>query len=506
MDLFLVGFAVALIVFIAVMTFRGFQTPSLGIDVNVQTALIHSADVTPVDFRVRVTDGASHEGVSLLWKKPAWVDVISSQPQMTNAGEIYLGSMRPFESRDIHFLIRVKAVTGTVLPFDGVLHQYALFGIPQYANVSAGSWTISSSSVRVDVPVKGDGIVSGGSFPLVVANDGNANAPLETLRLTQHDGAPNATINNGETFLTMTDLAPKSKRVVFVDLGATSATSVHLRWELQDSAQAVDAGEQTLAVRRGIDVRITDPLTWIPAKAEAMVSYQNGTHPARVFVEHPLLRDASSTASYRLYALQPGDGTVSIPLDAGRTSSSSRWSALPIQDDEGSSTFGVRSIGSITAAVPFAADARYYTAAGDQVGIGPLPPQVGKTTSYWVVWSVGPTETDLTNVVMHATLPSHVQATGKFASADGGAFSSDASSVTWSLPVLSATHGEAVTFAFEVAYTPSVDQRGSIPTIVNVSTLHATDVQTNESVVGLAPIVTTDLQKDAKASGKGSVR
>lgn len=506
LDLFLVGFIIALVIFIGVMTFRGFHTATIGIDLSAQTALIHSADVTPVDVRVRVTDGATHQGVSILWQKPAWVDIVSSVPAMTNSGEVYLGTMYPFEERDVHLIVRVKAVPGTRIPVGGIVHQYALFGIPQYADFSGGNWMVASSAVHVNIPVKATGVISGGSVPLVVSNDSITAAPLETLRLTQHDGAPNATINNGDTFLTIADLAPKSQRVVFVDLGQTNVTSVHLKWELQDAAQAVDAGEQMLTVQPTMDARITDPLIWFASKSLAEISYQNGSHPARIFVEHPLLSDATSSAPFRLYALQPSGGSLSLSLDASRTTSSSRWSALPIQDDERGTIFGARSIGLLSASVTFNAEARYYTPAGDQVGIGPLPPHVGQTTSYWIVWSVGPTETDLTNVTLRAALPSHVQATGKFASQFGGSFSSDASSVLWSLPVLSATHGDVATFAFEVALNPSVDQRGTIPTIVNVSTLHATDVQTNDAVVGMSPVITADLKNDPKVSGKGNVR
>ena len=50
----------------------------------------------------------------------------------------------------------------------------------------------------------------------------------------------------------------------------------------------------------------------------------------------------------------------------------------------------------------------YYSPQGDQLGVGPLPPQVGVSTSYWIFWEIDNLGNRLTDVAVSAELPEGV--------------------------------------------------------------------------------------------------
>lgn len=505
-DLFLVGFAAALFIFLAAIVLEGTRTADPGMDVSVSTAAIRASDDTPVEIRLRVTDRQNHQDVRIVWHPPEWVDVVSSDPAISKAGIIFVGAFRPGEERSIRMRLRVRALAGSKIPFDFLLRQSGIFGFDRISDIRAGERLVRSSALHADPVVDAGAIVSDGSYPLAVTNEGSATTTLATLRLTAHDGAPDASFSTGGSFLSLSNIAPGERRIVFVDLGATSATSVRLAWELQDGAQAVFDGEKALAVATDIPVQIQEPLRWIRGQTEASVAFVNGSTPERIFVAHPLLRDASPDVPFRMFALGPVGGTLRLPLDVSRTTSATQWSVVPVEDSAEGSVIGKRTTGLISSTIPFKTDVRYYTALGDQIGIGPMPPKVGERTDLWIVWSVGPMETDLTDLVLKTTLPSQVTAVGKFASAIAGTFLADGPGVTWTIPVLAATKGEPVTFAFEVELLPTRDMKNALAMIVGESFAEARDVQTGEILEATAPGQTTDLPSDQKAKGKGVVQ
>jgi hypothetical protein len=114
---------------------------------------------------------------------------------------------------------------------------------------------------------------------------------------------------------------------------------------------------------------------------------------------------------------------------------------------------------------------QYLTPSGDQLGVGPNPPRVGETTTYWVTWSVTSTSARLADLVIRGTLASDVRATGRHASMIPGTFKKTASTVTWSIPSLPVTQGDAARFSFEVTVTPTSTERGE-----DVMLIESTDV------------------------------
>lgn len=120
-------------------------------------------------------------------------------------------------------------------------------------------------------------------------------------------------------------------------------------------------------------------------------------------------------------------------------------------------------------------EARYYTAEGDQLGRGPLPPQVGKTTKYWIFITIANTTNAIEDVSLSTSLPEGVEFTGKQSTTIGPAlvFNSTNRSVSWNYYTLPANSQTGL--YFEVAVTPSNSQAGKNLRLTNTISLSATD-------------------------------
>lgn len=119
--------------------------------------------------------------------------------------------------------------------------------------------------------------------------------------------------------------------------------------------------------------------------------------------------------------------------------------------------------------------ARYYTSEGDQLGRGPLPPQVGKTTKYWIAINIANTSNALNDAVFTGSLPAGVEFTGKQSVTIGPqiTFNPSSRAVSWrhhSLPAYSQTG-----LYFEVAITPQSSQIGQNILLTNSLNFSAVD-------------------------------
>ncbi len=125
-------------------------------------------------------------------------------------------------------------------------------------------------------------------------------------------------------------------------------------------------------------------------------------------------------------------------------------------------------------------ETRYYTAEGDQLGRGPLPPQVGKTTKYWIFIKINNTTNAISDATFSASLPGGIELTGKQSTSIGPQlnYNSVARAISWkynSLPANSQTG-----LYFEVAVTPSASQIDQNILLTNDLQFSATDEFTNK--------------------------
>lgn len=156
--------------------------------------------------------------------------------------------------------------------------------------------------------------------------------------------------------------------------------------------------------------------------------------------------------------------------------------------------------------------ARYYSAEGDQIGRGPLPPVVGETTKYWIFLELDNQLHAVEDLRVTAKLAEGVSFTGKSSVTTGEAIqvSQGSNQVSWQLDALpdykTNFSNQRFGAAIEVAFTPTAEQVGK-----SVVLMREIEVQGRDSVTGLvvsdqAPLVTNNLLNDAFASDTGEVQ
>ena len=151
-------------------------------------------------------------------------------------------------------------------------------------------------------------------------------------------------------------------------------------------------------------------------------------------------------------------------------------------------------------------DARYFNEDGVPLGSGPLPPVLGQQTVYRVTWNLANTLHELTDLKMSAKLPDNVIWTGK-STVDAGDLRFDAADgkMIWALNWLPTTI-KNVSVNFDVGLTPTADQVGKVPTLIDATIMEATDKVAATKMLLSSPPLTTSLDNDSAAEGKARVQ
>ena len=155
--------------------------------------------------------------------------------------------------------------------------------------------------------------------------------------------------------------------------------------------------------------------------------------------------------------------------------------------------------------------ARYWSESGDQLGRGPLPPEAGKATRYWIFWNAKNTTGAVDGVRVTGILPTNVSFTGKASVPFGDApqFDPATRAITWNagdIPAWPGVDSPSVGAAFEVALIPTPDQAGIYPPLVIDQKIFGTDDVTGIALGNAAPDLTAHLIADPKAADTGTVR
>ncbi len=236
-------------------------------------------------------------------------------------------------------------------------------------------------------------------------------------------------------------------------------------------------------------------LSWNKTQAPALADLQSGqiatmSFSVPVLAVIPMVQDADRDQHV----------TATISLQSTDAASNSASPAQP-------NTVVVTKIGT---AMTFAAEARYYDSTGAVIGSGALPPMVGKTTVYRVNWTVTNTTSDASTLIVKATLPNSVMWPGTNLSRDAGDLSFDpvTRTVQWTLNVLPAGTGgrlPALTAHFDVSITPTTEQIGTTPVLLETPSATATDSYTTRTLTGSVATLSTDIPTDTKAGGQSVV-
>jgi len=131
---------------------------------------------------------------------------------------------------------------------------------------------------------------------------------------------------------------------------------------------------------------------------------------------------------------------------------------------------------------------------------GPLPPKVGETTAYTVLWQVKNFYNDVENIKVKAVLPSEVKLTGEiFPKESKLSFDFKSRELVWDVGDIEAGR-DILTLAFQVALTPNSQQRGQTPLLIKDARIIGEDQWTEEILESSAEAVNTTLPDDETVS------
>ncbi len=495
-DLSLLGIVAILLAFNLTLFIQSYKSASPGLGLEFNAPPLVAADETPLALKVRVLDGKVHDGVNIGWHLPPWIEVIQSNPQIASDGTVYIGTLEPGQDRVSQLLVRIRTQAGSKVPIGFSVTQYdPLMLYLEYSG--SETRTVERSALSIEPVFKEASYMSGASVPFVVANDGRLTAHAVSLRLTGHEGAPDAGFGSADSF-TVGEMAPGERRLVFVDLGKTTAAAINLKLELQDAAQTVAKKELDLPVTVSGNVEIADAVITADGK---LVFDHAAPGASSVLVSCTAI--TTKKDPYQIIDLSAEQKETELsPVDGQPFRS---CSIIPIDRSSGSMVLVSKTEAVAKGALPFVAAARYYSNLGDQLGVGPLPPRVGEATTYWVTWTVGPFDSDLRDVELTTDLPEEVRATGKFASSIPGTFETDGKKITWSFPSLRMVGQEKSVFAFEIEFMPTEKDLGQAVRLLDGSVLTALTLKDGMPVRTEAVGDDTKILTDEKAGGRGMI-
>jgi hypothetical protein len=149
-----------------------------------------------------------------------------------------------------------------------------------------------------------------------------------------------------------------------------------------------------------------------------------------------------------------------------------------------------------TTDVKLSSFARYYTGDGEQLGVGPIPPRVGKTTSYWIFISVDNFIHNLDNAKITATLPENVIFTGKSSVAYGDNINVDNQELSWIIGDLDSKNDQIIAAAFEISITPTIDSVDQTVNLLKNVSFSAIDSITKVNINKINSNITTKTNDD----------
>lgn len=139
---------------------------------------------------------------------------------------------------------------------------------------------------------------------------------------------------------------------------------------------------------------------------------------------------------------------------------------------------------------------------------GPIPPQVGKTTTYVMHWKITNVSNDLSDVKLVSSLPNGVKWTGQaYPGEEKFSYNERTNQIVWEVGNVRAGAGIVSSkreVAFQIVIKPQPSQAGTMPVLLNRATLTGKDTFTGEDVTVTAPQKDTQLPEDATVDYAGA--
>ncbi len=151
----------------------------------------------------------------------------------------------------------------------------------------------------------------------------------------------------------------------------------------------------------------------------------------------------------------------------------------------------------------------YYEPSQGIYNLGPIPPKVNELTNYTIHWQVINVSNDLDGVIIKSVLPQginymnyHINKLNK------GQFSYNdrTKEIIWNIGKVPAGTGKTLPLyelIFQIGLTPSINQVGSSPILINQSQIEGRDIFTGINLNSISPAVDTSVPDDTKVNAYG---
>jgi hypothetical protein len=482
--------------------------PAPLVSLSLSTPALTAGAPEPLALTVRSNAAEPLKNVRLRWRFPAGTQLLQSAPLLSADGSVFLGDLHPGSETVSHVIARSFLAIGETATFT-VEVSYDLENGSRFTFFGSAMRPIEASALVADIPeaVRSARFVSfeGTTIPIQVTNRTSSTLPLVHLTY-QINGT------DGEERRTLGDLLPGENRFIFVPL-KPSKGDFQISWNVGAASRDLMKGAWS-AVGYQTDVpRIEGRLisrTAIPTRFTAVFDDTDGG----LVIIHPSLSEQVMTFGLSsnqtiVKFVSAGRYEVALPALPENHPSNHEWLVIPVlRNNEGIvGVLGPASLGATAGELPFTSQVRYLSTAGDQLGAGPRPPQVGLETRYWAFWTIGPVESELKNIVVETDLPEGVRATGNISSPEGGSVVVTGRHVRFTLPRMGGdTDVAEVSAGFEIAITPDASNEGSILTLLETSVASAEDThQTSLTFQAEDGPETTWLPEDKDNQARGIV-
>lgn len=137
---------------------------------------------------------------------------------------------------------------------------------------------------------------------------------------------------------------------------------------------------------------------------------------------------------------------------------------------------------------------------------GPVPPQVGKETTYTIHWRVVNSMNDLESVKITSSLPPNTRWTNKTTTnhTTNILYQEEKNELVWEIGKMPA-NSPVIEGIFQIALIPSPNQEGVSPDIINLAEISGKDMFTDTILRDGTESIDTSIPDDKKYKGKGDV-
>jgi hypothetical protein len=209
--------------------------------------------------------------------------------------------------------------------------------------------------------------------------------------------------------------------------------------------------------------------------------------------------------------VNPGDTrTLNFTVDQGDVKTTSAFDLVVnvFARRVAESSAAEQLVGTITREGKYSSSVELGSQVGRNVGrfgdAGPVPPQVGDTTTYTLTIVAEAGANDMNNAVVNTSLPVYVNWLDEYDTQGAVVFNTVSKQLEWTVGDI--TSGQRKELTFQVSILPSTSQVRNTPVLLNGQTLRANDRFTGELLQDSAPPVTTELSTEAGfAEGNGEV-